>query len=196
MQKIFTGAALLFLASSFTDGPLYTTFSNASFESETRKESIFPDGWSSQTPNNTPDILPGAWGLQIPAHHGKTCLGLVTREDGSVENIGQTLSKTLKADECYSFSIYLSHADYYVKYDKPCRLRVWGGDAPGSKQVLLATSSLINHTEWKVYNFKFIPSKECTSITLEAYYAPGITIKYKGNILLDQCSEIFQCEKA
>jgi hypothetical protein len=197
MFKYLTGIICFITASSFDqNGIVYCSFTNASFESDIRKESIFPNGWTSQSPNNTPDILPGAWGLDIPAHHGKTCLGLVSREDGSSENIGQELPKTLKSGECYSFSVYLSHADYYVRYDRPCRLKVWGGARAGDKQVLLATSPLINHKDWKQYDFKFTPTQNCAAITFEATYAPGVSIKYKGNILLDKCSDIFKCEKA
>lgn len=187
----WTGGAL-----AGPDKPVYTTFANPSFEDPSPRESHFPDQWSSQTPNNTPDLLPGAWNLSIPAFHGKTCLGLVTRDDGGVENVGQKLPLTLKADDCYRFFIYLSHAAKYVGYNQPCRLRVWGGDFPGDKRVLLATSPLINHSEWKQYEFTFSPRQDVAAITFEAYYAPGATLKYKGNILLDLCSDIEKCTKA
>lgn len=174
----------------------YTTFKNASFEDDNPRASASPDGWNSKSPGSTPDIMPGAWGLQIPAFHGKTCLGLVTRDDGSVEDVSQCLAKPLKKGECYSFTIQLSHADRYVGYNQPCRLRVWGGDGISSKQDLLASSPLINHSAWKKYTFKFTPTRDCSCITMEASYGPGATFKYKGNILLDNCSEIEKCEKA
>jgi hypothetical protein len=197
MYKAILGAFSVLALTAFTQtGTIYTTFSNPSFDCDIQKESIVPSGWDSKPPNNTPDILPGAWGLEIAAYHGKTCLGLVSREDGSSESIGQELGKTLKKGDCYAFKVYLSHADYYVKYDKPCRLRVWGGSHSGDKQVLLATSPLINHSNWKEYEFKFTPTQDCKALTFEATFAPGVTVKYKGNILLDKCSEIMTCEKA
>ncbi len=191
---------LLFLATgtaaTFNTQVIYTELKNPSFEDPNPRASASPDGWTSKTPGSTPDIMPGAWGLQIPALQGKTCLGLVTREDGSVEDVGQCLAKPLKNGDCYAFTIYLSHAQQYVGYNQPCRLRVWGGDGVSSKQVLLASSPLINHAAWKPYTFKFTPTRDIPCITLEATYGPGATFKYKGNILMDKCSEIEQCEKA
>jgi hypothetical protein len=197
MSRIFVAAIALLPCMAFDQNNTpYTNFTNPSFECGIQKESIFPDNWSSTTPNNTPDILPGAWGLEKAAHHGKTCLGLVTREDGSSENLGQELPKALHKGDCYAFSVFLSHANYYVKYDKPCRIKVWGGSKPGERQVLLATSPLVSHTDWKQYEFKFTATQDCKAITFEAAYAPGVSQKYKGNIILDQCSEIIKCEKA
>ncbi len=197
MPKFTLAVAALLLCTAFVQNNVpYTSFINPSFESEVRKESVFPGNWSSITPNNTPDILPGAWGLEKTPQHGSTCLGLVTREDGSSENIGQELAKTLRKGDCYAFSVYLSHLDYYVKFDKPCRLKVWGGNKAGDRQVLLATSPLINHSQWKQYEFKFTPTQDCKAITFEATYAPGVSQKYKGNIIMDQCSDITKCEKA
>lgn len=196
MEKLLLSLLLCSFQLNAPPAGAWTNFSNPSFEDPSPRESKFPDGWQSQTPDNTPDILPGAWGLSIPAYHGKTCLGLVTRDDGGVENLGQYLSKPLKSGDCYTFSIYLSHAEKYVGYNKPCRLRVWGGDAPGSKQVLLGTSPLINHSDWKQYTFQFTAQQNFKSITFEAYFAPGATFKYKGNILLDLCSDIERCVKA
>ena len=198
LKSAFICTMILITGSSATyiDKEPYTAFKNASFEDPNPRASASPESWTSKTPGSTPDIMPGAWGLQIPALHGKTCLGLVTRDDGSVEDVGQCLAKPLKNGDCYAFTIYLSHAQYYVGYNQPCRLRVWGGDAVSSKQELLATSPLINHASWKPYTFKFMPGRDISCITLEVYYGPGVTFKYKGNILLDKCSEIEQCEKA
>jgi hypothetical protein len=168
---------------------------NASFEGSPQA-SASPVGWFSKSPGSTPDILPGAWGIAFSAHDGLTCLGLVTREDGTVEDVGQTLTQTLKANVCYKFSIYLAHATQYVGYNHPIRLRVWGGNGQGSKEVLLASSPLIDHSGWKPYVLQFIPPREIRSLTFEAYYAPGVFFHYKGNILLDLCSPIEQCNRA
>jgi hypothetical protein len=113
-----------------------------------------------------------------------------------VEDIGQALEKMLKKDSCYTFSIQLSHSSKYVGYNLPVRLRVWGGAQPGQKQVLLATTPLISHSEWKEYKLQFVPTSYLKSITLEAYYAPGTMFKYRGNILLDNCSVIWRCDRA
>jgi hypothetical protein len=98
--------------------------------------------------------------------------------------------------ECYTLALYLAKAAKYVGYNQPCRLRIWGGDQPGSKQVLLATSTLVSHNDWRKYEFTFTPKVAVSSLTFEAYYAPGASFKYKGNILLDHCLPIEKCVKA
>ena len=168
-------------------------FRNPSFEDKPGK-SVSPKEWNWKSQGSTPDIMPGAWGLKLAAKDGKTCLGLVSREDGTVEDIGQQLDKPLKGGICYKFSIQLSHAERYVGYNMPVRLRVWGGN--GHKAQLLASSGLVNHQEWRQYNFQFVPDSDLNTIIFEAYYAPGVTFRYKGNILLDQCSPIERCDRA
>jgi hypothetical protein len=170
-------------------------FRNASFE-DTPKASASPAGWNSLTPGSTPDILPGAWEIQFPAQHGETCVGLISREDGTVEDLGQTLSETLLKGKCYEFNLYLAHAEKYVGYDKPLQLRIWGGNTRGAKTQLLGTSGLINHSEWRNYIFQFEPKTDIKHITLEAFYAPGALFHYKGNIILDNISAIEKCDRA
>lgn len=61
---------------------------------------------------------------------------------------------------------------------------------------MLASSPLIDHTDWREYRFQFVPSKEVGFITLEVWYAPGVFVRYRGNILLDKCSVIENCDRA
>jgi hypothetical protein len=168
---------------------------NPSFE-DTPRASASPAGWSTSTPGSTPDIMPGAWGVQCAPQDGQSCLALVTREDGTVEDVGQRLDVALKKDSCYTFSLFLAHSTQYVGYNLPVRLRVWGGETPGQKTVLLTSTPLISHSEWKAYKLQFVPTANMRSITLEAYYAPGTLFKYRGNILLDHCSAIWRCNRA
>lgn len=168
---------------------------NPSFE-DTPGASKSPKGWQSFTPDSTPDVLPGAWDIPFEAQDGQTCVGLVTREDGTSEDIAQGLSETLKGGTCYTFSIYLAHAKKYVGYNNPVRLRVWGGAKRGGKDMLLTGSPLIDHTEWRMYTFQFVPPHDMRYITLEAWYGPGTLFKYKGNIILDHCSDIEKCDRA
>lgn len=174
------------------DGKIH--LNNPSFEDYPRA-SACPAGWTSVTPGSTPDIMPGAWGVKAAPFDGETCVALVTREDGTREDIGQKLSQPLKAGVCYTFSLYLSHSKDYVGYNYPARLRIWGGAGP-SKQQLLASSALIDHADWKEYKFQFVPNHAMQYIILEAYYAPGVLFRYKGNILLDLCSPIERCDRA
>lgn len=171
-------------------------FRNPSFEDpRVTATSACPEGWTS-SPGSTPDIQPGAWGVVCTPHDGKSCVGLVTREDGTREDISQALSERLKKGNCYTFNLYLAHAERYVGYNQSVRLRVWGGSSKGAKEELLDVTPMISHTDWRNYKLHFTTAQDVSYITFEAYYAPGITFKYKGNLLLDLCSPIEKCDRA
>jgi Carbohydrate binding domain len=170
-------------------------FNNPSFEGKSGA-SHMPQGWYSFTSGSTPDLLPGAWGVQSAAHSGNTCLGLVTRDDGSSEDVGQLLSQTLEMGTCYTFSMFLNFTKSYVGYNNPVRLRIWGGSEKGEKTTLLTTSPLIDNTEWKEFKFQFVPKSKVKYLTFEAYFAPGVIFYYRGNILLDDVTAIERCDRA
>ena len=199
MKHLFCLLFLFFCLGFQTTGPGQQAdgkihFKNPSFEDYPRA-SACPKGWVSHTPGSTPDIMPGAWDIEVPAQDGETCVALVTREDGTREDIAQKLSQVLKSGTCYTMSIYLAHAPQYVGYDHPVRLRIWGGTGK-KKQQLLTSSGLVDHKEWKKYTFQFVPKYNLQYITFEAYYAPGALFKYRGNIALDNCSPIERCDRA
>jgi hypothetical protein len=187
---------LILVFAAFVQPGSVVPIRNPSFEDDAPAQSKLPGGWQSGTAGSTPDILPGAWGIQFAAQDGKTCVGLVTREDGSNEDISQGLPEALKGGICYTFSIYLAHAPKYVGYNHPARLRVWGSATRGKKEMLLASSPLIDHSDWRKYPLQFVPARDMRYITFEAWYGPGITFRYKGNILLDNCSAIEKCDRA
>ena len=189
------GSLFLFLTCYFgwQDGKIY--FKNPSFEDAPR-ESASPTGWESLTGGSTPDILPGPWGVKSPPQHGRTCLGLVTRADGTREDVSQLLEQTLKGGTCYTFSLFLAHATAYAGYNQPVRIRVWGSGARGAKAVLLYSSPLIDHAGWKKYEVEFMVASDVRYITFEAYFGPGVLFHYKGNVLLDNCSPIERCDRA
>jgi hypothetical protein len=83
-----------------------------------------------------------------------------------------------------------------VGYNKPVRLRIWGAAEKGGKGELLASSPLIDHPDWRPYKFELSPSSNITHLTFEADFAPGVIFKYKGNLLLDNCSPLEKCIRA
>ena len=186
------GVLLFSAAGQEPDGRII--LKNPSFEDFPRA-SACPEGWTSHTPGSTPDIMPGAWDVDAAPQDGKSCVALVTREDGTREDISQKLPQPLESGTCYTFSIYLAHAPKYVGYNHPVRLRIWGGSGP-NKQQLLASSALVDHETWQNYKFQFVPNHAIQYITLEVNFAPGALFKYRGNILLDHCSPIERCDRA
>ena len=170
-----------------------TRLNNASFEGEPQ-DAIVPTGWHPCERGSTPDILPGPWNVYMEASEGETYMGLITREDGTWESVGQRLSVPLKSNECYRFNIDLAYSRTYAGYNEPIKLRIWGGKSRCSKDQLLGESALINHTDWRTYKFQFFAKGNFNYIILEAYYK-GSRI-YKGNILIDDISKIVSCTRA
>ena len=100
---------------------------NASFEGEPQDATV-PVGWFPCARGTTPDILPGPWGVTTESSDGDTYVGLITREDGTWESIGQRLKSPVKPRECYTFTLDLAHSDTYSGYNNPLKLRIWGGE--------------------------------------------------------------------
>jgi hypothetical protein len=188
-------AVLLILAGCHVALFAQWSFDNSSFEGDPQDATV-PQNWIPCKAGTTPDILPGPWGVYTEPADGKTFVGLITREDGTWESIGQRTKQILKAKECYAFSIDLAHSDTYAGYNLPIRLRVWGGYDRCAKDQLLGETDLINHTDWVTYPFQFYPAKEIRYIILEAHYAKGVAVPYKGNVLLDHLSPIKNCTRA
>jgi hypothetical protein len=167
---------------------------NPSFEGEAKPDRV-PIGWSICRNGTTPDILPGPWGVWLQPADGLTYLGLTARNDGTWEVVGQQLATPLRANECYNFSVDLARADTYAGHNLPLRLRIWGGTNACMKSQLLCETGLVRHTDWRKYDFLFFTKQSFNFILLEAFYGKGLVGKYKGNLLLDACSEITPCPR-
>ncbi len=170
------------------------TLSNPSFEDEP-KDATTPVQWNSCGSYSTPDILPGYWEVTQKPVNGKTFLGLITRSDGTNEWIGQKLSGTLKKNDCYSFTVTLARSDTYANYNRPVILKVWGGTTLCEKKQLLAQTTAIKHTDWKEYEFIFLPKMDFDYVIIEAFFTKDSYYPYKGNLLIDHCSTIDKCDR-
>ncbi len=168
---------------------------NASFEGE-RQDATVPAGWQPCAQGTTPDILPGFWGVKLEPQDGDSYIGLITRDDGTWESIGQRLSGPLLSGNCYSFSLSLAHSKDYAGYNKPVRLVVWGGKTSCSKDQILFESDYINHQEWKKYDYKMAIEQDINYVIFEAQYMNGLYFYYKGNVLVDDCSDFVLCDRA
>jgi outer membrane protein OmpA-like peptidoglycan-associated protein len=119
--------------------------------------------------------------------------------------VSQQLDSPLKANRCYKFNIYLAKsANYYSNvetntsvenkknFNNPVKLRIWGCLSGCSKTQLLAESPMVNHNDWRQYNFKFKPTRDYKYIMFEAFYKTPVLVPYNGNILLDKASDIVE----
>ena len=164
---------------------------NRSFEDQPSDATI-PQGWFGCEEFTTPDILPGFWGVYNEPAEGNTYIGLITRENGSWESIGQRLSSVLEEKNCYIFSIELAHSFIYAGYDQPIKIRIWLGKSLCDKSQLIFESPYIDSEQWKTFKVKFHPDHNFEYIILEAYKGEEAGNK-KGNILLDNMDLIKFC---
>ena len=182
---------------------------NPSFEDMPRNSKP-PVGWSDCgfPGESPPDTQPDAtFKVAKGAQDGDSYLGMVTRDNDTWESVAQRLSRPLRAGKCYRFSIFLARSESYysvsqlteqeVNYDTPSTLRIWGGAGKCDKRELLAETSVIAHTRWLEYNFKFEPRQTHTYLLLEATYQMPVLFPTNGNLLLDNASPILliECDK-
>ncbi len=168
---------------------------NTSFEG-TPQDATLPQGWFACEKGTTPDILPGPWGVNLESSDGDTYLGLITREDGSHEAIGQRLPSPLVKNLCYDFKIDLARSKSYAGYNFPIKLRIYVGNKKGQKKQLIWSSPTIGHSDWETYDIRFTPKKDFNYIVIEAYFADGILFKYNGNVLIDAITPLIPCIRA
>jgi len=189
---IYSVLILLFcsIQSSFSQ----ITLNNPSFE-DTPSDATTPMGWLECAEFTTPDILPGYWGVYNEPSEGETFVGMITRENGTYESIGQRLSDTVKKDQCYSFSIDLANSSGYTGYGNPIKLRIWIGREKCETLQLIFESPLIDDLDWKTFDVEFRPETDSRYILLEAFHKEGF-YRYKANILIDNMSSIESCNRA
>ena len=168
-----------------------------------------PQGWyyCGQVGESPPDVHPGGFfGVEQMAKDGATYVGMVVRDNGTHEGIGQQLSTPLQAGQCYTFSLFAARSEYYqsisrltdmpANYEQPVAIYIWGGFSNCGRRELLAKTSSIISTDWKPCTFLLQPAETYTHLLIEAYYSIKST-PYNGNVLIDQASPltVVECEK-
>lgn len=193
-----------------THSPAPILLANPSFEGNVGY-GVLPGGWFSctfngESPPDTHPVPEGLFGVTQRPHEGISYIGMVVRDNGTYEQVGQKLEVPFQAGQCYSFSVQLCKSDHLlsisratnepVDYNKPVALRIWGGLSPCGQKELLAVSPAIFNDNWVKYTFQVKSLDSLNYLTLEAYYLKGATAFYNGNLLVDNVSDIIpiDCE--
>ena len=206
MYRLFLFSFLLNTTTLWCQSAIF--LNNPSFEDEPSVAKP-PFGWyyCGQPGESPPDVHPGGFfGVDRLAKDGATFVGMVVRDNGTNEGIGQKLPSPLMAGKCYSFSLYAARSETYqsisrvtfgpANFSQAVALYIWGGYANCEKKELLAKSPSIVFEGWKNYSFSLQPREDYTHLSIEAYFAvPGRP--YNGNVLLDQASALLieDCEQ-
>ncbi len=184
---------------------------NPSFE-DTPKLSQIPIGWydcnaPGSSPVDTHPVPYGSFEVRAAAAHGSTYVGMVVRDDNTVEAIGQKLVEPLKKGRVYVFEIFLARSPKYtsalsstkihtsVNFNTPCKLRILGGDSYCDRKDLLAESELVVKERWINQQFIFRPKEDYNYIVFEAFYKDAIVSAYNGNLLLDGATTITEIKE-
>ncbi len=175
---------------------------NPSFEDHPGAGKL-PNGWYFCGPveETPPDIHPGGWfRVTKLAEEGQTYVGMVVRDNGTTESIGQGLNHAMVPGQCYHFRFYaarsleyfsVSRSSYQLTaFDQPVRLQLWGATKNCTERMLLAESQTIDNPEWQPYDLRFQATKAFDHIILQATYAKQPA--YNGSILLDRLSPLVE----
>ncbi len=181
-----------FLMVNFANAQI--TLQNPSFEDEPA-DATTPMGWFPCEEGTTPDILPGYWGVYQEANDGDTFVGIITRESGTYESIGQRTSDVMEKGSCYEFSLDLAHSDNYAGYTGALQLRIYIGAKKCKTSQLIFESPVIEDEDWQEFEVEFTPEKNSEYIIIEAFHKDG-KFSFKGNILIDNFSPIKICSRA
>lgn len=163
-----------------------------------------PLGWYFCGPLNEtpPDVQPvPTMNVHLPARHGKTYAGLVTRDNATQEALGQALSSPILAGHCYllrinaarsaTFSSYSRLTELPADFSQPVRLQLWGGKGHCQMQELLAETLPVQDTVWKVYELNFSPQEGYDQLFIKVAYAKEGEV-YNGHVLIDHLSPIVE----
>ncbi|MTI33547.1 gliding motility-associated C-terminal domain-containing protein [Xanthovirga aplysinae] len=177
------------------------TVENPSFEGQ-RSSSSSPPGWYPCNEYSTPDTQPGSWNISRAPSDGGSFISMVTRgnngqpNDYFTEAIATRLNSSFEKNVCYNISIDMAHDpnfDGRGGWDpppfflwEPVKLKVWLSNSQCQKTKLVYESPLVDHTDWKAYNFNFSVEEDYNTLILEANYASNT--HYNGSILLDNLS--------
>jgi len=121
------------------------------------------------------------------------------KEVESYSSTMQHLSQyRLKANHTYQFSAYCARSNSFRKiypkypedpdtifFTKPIVLEVVSCNSKGKEKELLSRIGPVEHSEWKLYQIKFTPTKEVEFIQLRCFYHTPTIKPYPGNILVD-----------
>ncbi len=205
MRRIYFYLLILCAVPNWLCAQQIIKLNNPSFEDLPRHSST-PKDWYNcgGRRESPPDILPAPiFQVSTRPADGNTYLGLVVRDNGTWEAVGQELSTPLTKGQCYEMQLQVARSPKYmsmspvtsqfISFDKPTQLRIWGGNSICDRGELLVESYQINNTQWQVLHVLFQPSADYTWLIFEAYFALDPNDgAYCGNLLLDELSPIKQ----
>ena len=193
--------ALLLCTSAYDPSPQSLVI-NGSFEDTPRQGRAPTSWWDCSAKGESPVDVHGSTsnfhGVQSEASDGKTFLGMVVRDNNTVEGISQHLDEPLDADRTYAYSVDLKQAARYismsrttmdslVNFTRPATFTLYGGNEYCERSTYqeLDAPIVVNDTIWRTFYNEFVVSGPLNFITLSAGYEETSSTAYNGNVLVD-----------
>jgi hypothetical protein len=205
MKKIILFSLFIFSSTFVFSQNKVVKFKNPSFEG-IPQTGVLPEDWENFGPQSEspPDTQPESFGCTKKAADGVTYIGMAVRDNDTKEGIYQQFDKILKANVMYKFDMKLAKSEQYlskspatgnsINYDQGCILKIWIGNSETNADMLIYTSSVINHTEWKKHEAIFTPNADCDYIIFGLDFVDK-NKPYCGNMLIDDLSDIVPIKK-
>lgn len=208
MPIYFRLICLLFLVQNSIAGQEVIRLLNPSFEFDSPNQpGQLPMFWENfgSASESPPDLQPGFFECEVEPFDGHTSVGLVVRDNGTVEAIGQKLEKPLTAGHVYHLSVALMRSPKYfsqsrktgayVNFNEPVALMIYGiGQENAENAIVLAKSEMIANEFWEVHHFDLrITEFDCHSLVFRAAY-PNKDAFCNGNLMIDRISDIVSVE--
>jgi len=151
-----------------------TYFNNPSFEGwRFFWPGIPPPEWTQVGPNQTPDMQPGFFGLNMQPTDGNWFLGLCHQSQyGWQEGVTQKINFPFEPGIKYSFKIDAANSSTHEGGTIPdhAQLLIYGGDSLYDLDTLLWSSNdLYPFDTWMTLNVSFIPNQQITWVTFLCY---------------------------
>lgn len=209
MNNIYSTSLLIFLF-IFSVQAQDIKLMNGSFEGPPEAGKVMgrvAHGWKDcgHTSESVPDVHTAATRFfevnYVPAD-GEAFLGMVVRDNDTWEGLSQRLLKPLIQGRSYGFDVYLAKNPHYISdsryhpgektdHNKSVKFQIWAGNMYCQREQLLAESELVDHQDWKLYQFSFVPITNYDFFMIRAFYETPTLVPYNGNILVDNCSSIY-----
>lgn len=134
-------------------------------------------------------------------YHGNKYLALETETNLPFFYTSVLLKERLFPENCYVISIYLAHSKEYIvrkdsiqkSYPEAGHLLVSGGLFPCKFDTLYAVSTLVDHEDWRVYNFYFKPNTVVDFLSFGLISNAKIADP-KAHILIDNLSDVYEID--
>lgn len=148
------------------------------------------------------------------AKDGDKFISMVTRKNETYEQIGQFLSKPLKADTKYVLKISSSHFPKFkaiatngkmMPFERPIliRIKVYDFDKNevltqkilrGEGWSCFSDGELIKNEEWEEQEYILEPKFDSNLIVIQCWWETPIIFPYNGHLLIDYVSNIYEIE--